>query len=143
MKAMDKIQIGIIEDNIDNIELITSILTIDMGITQYTSWDSGQSFFKWLYDIFLVDPDRQDLDLILLDLQMPRENGYEIFKKIKQEPLLRQALIVAVTANVMQPDVARTRDLGFDGFIGKPISIERFPGQIQRILAGEAVWEPH
>jgi CheY-like chemotaxis protein len=143
MKTMEEIQVVIIEDNIDNIELITSILAIDVGITRSTSWESGQAFFKWFYDIFLADPERQDIDLILLDLQMPRENGYEIFKKIKQEPLLRKALIVAVTANVMQPDVARTRDLGFDGFIGKPISIERFPAQIQRILAGEPVWEPH
>jgi CheY-like chemotaxis protein len=101
MKAMDEIQIVIIEDNIDNIELITSLLTIDVGITRYTSWDSGQSFFKWFYDIFLADPQRQDIDLILLDLQMPRENGYEIFKKIKQEPLLRKALIGLATWGLM------------------------------------------
>ncbi|MBA3532292.1 MAG: response regulator, partial [Ardenticatenales bacterium] len=50
-------------------------------------------------------------------------------------------LVVAVTANDMPQDVAKARQAGFNGFIGKPLSSKRFPEQIRRILRGEAVWE--
>jgi two-component system cell cycle response regulator DivK len=47
-----------------------------------------------------------------------------------------------MTANVMVDDVERARAAGFDGFLGKPIDLRRFPLQITRILQGERVWEP-
>jgi two-component system cell cycle response regulator DivK len=82
------------------------------------------------------------IDLIVLDIRMPREDGYAILKQIRANNRLAETRVVALTANVMADDVERARAAGFDGFIGKPIDHQRFPRQIRRILAGEAVWEP-
>jgi two-component system cell cycle response regulator DivK len=48
--------------------------------------------------------------------------------------------VVAVTANVLPEDEARARAAGFDGFIGKPLDINRFPEQIRAVLCGQPVW---
>ena len=80
--------------------------------------------------------------LILLDIQLPREDGYTILQQIRTHPKLKTTRVVAVTANVMPQDEARARAAGFDGFIGKPLDFDRFPQQIQGLLQGEQVWMP-
>jgi len=46
-----------------------------------------------------------------------------------------------VTAEASSEQMNKARDAGFDGFLGKPLDPDRFPEQIRRVLAGEAVWE--
>ena len=81
-----------------------------------------------------------DFDLIFLDLQLPRKDGYAIIAELKAEPSLADTRIVALTANVMRQDVERAKEAGFDGFIGKPIDGRRFGDVIRRLLSGEQVW---
>jgi two-component system, cell cycle response regulator DivK len=137
-------KVVVIEDNLDNMELITSLLREDVGVYYCNTRPSGHTFFSWFQDSAHLhsNPHLRQLDLVLLDLQIPREDGYAVIKKLRTLPELRQTRIIAVTANVMAQDVTRCRESGFDGFIGKPISVDRFPVQICRILAGEPVWEP-
>ena len=82
------------------------------------------------------------VDMVLLDLQMPGEDGYWMIKRFRGHALLRTTPIIAVSAQVMPDEVARAESSGFDGFLGKPLNFDRFPSQIQRLLAGERVWEP-
>jgi len=78
------------------------------------------------------------IDLVFLDLEMPQMDGYEVFR------LLRSTLggdvpIVACTVHINE--ISRARDLGFTGFISKPLDQQRFPQQVKRLLQGEQVWE--
>ena len=82
----------------------------------------------------------QGADLVLLDLQLPEKDGYQILAVMKADPVWRNVPIVAMTANVMLKDLDKARMAGFDGFIGKPISAMRFAEWIRRILDGEEVW---
>ncbi|MFL5801913.1 MAG: response regulator, partial [Roseiflexaceae bacterium] len=82
------------------------------------------------------------LDLILLDIQLPREDGYAILQRIRENPKFKETRVVAVTANVLPQDAVRARAAGFDGFIGKPLDFDRFPHQIRAILRGELIWMP-
>ena len=81
-----------------------------------------------------------NIDLILLDLQLPGKDGYKVLQELRQVPQLANTPIVAMTANVMKTDIQRMREAQFDGFIGKPINAHRFAEWIQRSLAGEAIW---
>jgi two-component system cell cycle response regulator DivK len=54
---------------------------------------------------------------------------------------LKNTLVVAVTAEASADHMNKSREAGFDGFIGKPLDPDRFPEQIRRILTGEAVWD--
>jgi two-component system cell cycle response regulator DivK len=65
-------------------------------------------------------------DLILLDINMPDEDGYSLTMKLKMNPNLRKVPIVAITANALKGDRERTFQAGCDGYIEKPIDIEAF-----------------
>ena len=82
-------------------------------------------------------------DVIFLDINLPKTNGYEILKKIRSDEKLKGVLVVAVTAQDADTEIPKCMAAGFDGFIGKPISRSRFPRQIRRILSGEPVWETY
>ncbi len=80
------------------------------------------------------------IDLILLDLEMPKRDGYEIVKVLKQ---YLDSSVPIVACTVHTAEINRTKKLGFSGFIAKPLDMDRFPEQISRILNGETIWEAH
>jgi two-component system cell cycle response regulator DivK len=125
----------IAEDNPDNLFIAIELLR-RAGIQYCNGRASGRQLFK------LLETWDRPVHLILLDIQIPREDGYVILEQIRAAPELQATRVVAFTANVMADDVERARAAGFDGFIGKPINHHRFPGQIARLLEGEEVWEP-
>ncbi len=127
----------VVEDNPDNLFIVMDLLRDVLEVRVCEGRAAGWQLFKLLRDQPALQP-----DLILLDLQIPGEDGYGVLERIRATPALKQITVVAVTANVMPQDVARAQSVGFDGFIGKPISSRRFPQQIERILAGKSVWEP-
>jgi len=73
-------------------------------------------------------------DLILLDINLPEIDGYELAKRFRDTPGLQQVPILAVTANVMKGDRERTLAAGCDGYIQKPIDIDRLPEQVKTAL---------
>ncbi len=62
--------------------------------------------------------------LILLDLNMPRKDGREALREIKEDPNLRRIPIVVLTTSKAEEDICRTYDLGVNSFIVKPVSFE-------------------
>jgi two-component system cell cycle response regulator DivK len=76
-----------------------------------------------------------------MDIRLPYEDGYSALRKIRQSERLKDVPVIAVTAEASLEQINKARQSGFDGFLGKPLDPDRFPDQIQRILAGEPVWE--
>ena len=62
--------------------------------------------------------------LILLDLNMPKKDGREALKEIKNNPELRGIPVVVFTTSKTEEDVYRTYDLGVNSFISKPVTFE-------------------
>jgi len=83
------------------------------------------------------------IDIIFLDLGLPDGDGYEVLKRLKNEPKLKDVPVVAVTARDAGTEMAKAQDAGFDGFLGKPLNRKRFPDQVRRIINGESVWETY
>jgi CheY-like chemotaxis protein len=81
------------------------------------------------------------VDLVLADINMPGQSGYDLLAAIREHELLKNAKVVAVTAGTLEEDVQKARDLGFDGFISKPLKATEFATQVQRVLNGESVWD--
>jgi two-component system cell cycle response regulator DivK len=73
-------------------------------------------------------------DLILMDLSMPEMDGLTATQKIRELPMLDEVPVIALTANVMTGDRERTLAAGCDGYIGKPIDIEKFPDEIMAFM---------
>ena len=83
---------------------------------------------------------QERIDIVLLDLEMPRRDGYEIIEILKKN-LPANVPIVACTVHTAE--INRTRKLGFSGFIAKPLDMDRFSEQVSRILNGESIWEAY
>lgn len=73
-------------------------------------------------------------DLILLDIHMPKMDGYEVARRLRSEPLCAKIPIVAVTALAMVGDREKILASGFDGYIAKPIEAEMFLSQVNSFL---------
>ena len=73
-------------------------------------------------------------DLILMDINMPDIDGYTLTNQIKGMPGLSRVPIVAITANVMKGDREKTMRAGCDGYIEKPIDVDRFLDTIDHFL---------
>ena len=77
----------------------------------------------------------------LLDIHLPEEDGYQVLNRIRQDERFAETRIVAVTADISAAYLSRAQGAGFHGFLAKPINVDLFPEQVQRILEGEAVWD--
>lgn len=79
------------------------------------------------------------VDVVFLDLEMPMIDGFQVFDQLKSDTRFDNTPIIAYTVHVSELNEAHK--YGFDGFLGKPLDSDRFPGQLRRIFNGEGVWE--
>lgn len=122
----------VVEDNVSNFVLIARMLGY-LGI--HCEWKTSG------YEVVEYADTLPRLDLILMDIRLPYEDGYGALKKIRASERFKTIPIVAVTAEASLEQMNKARDAGFDGFLGKPLDPDRFPDQIRRILSGDPVWE--
>jgi CheY-like chemotaxis protein len=80
-------------------------------------------------------------DIILLDIHVSPFNGFQMLEMIRDDSVYSKTKVVALTASVMNEEVARLRKSGFDGAIGKPIVLSTFPVIVERIIKGESIWQ--
>jgi len=130
--ALKDTTILVVEDNVSNFVLIARMLGY-LGI--HCEWKTSG------YEVVEYADTLPRLDLILMDIRLPYEDGYGALKKIRSAEHLKSIPIVAVTAEASVEQMQKARASGFDGFLGKPLDPDRFPDQIRRILSGAAVWE--
>ena len=123
----------VVEDNVPNFVLIARMLAF-MGI-QNCEWKTT----GWGVVDFAQTMPR--VDLVLMDLRLPHEDGYEALEQIRTDAALKDTRVVVVTAQASAEEMKRARSSGFDGFLSKPLDPDKFPDQIMRILQGEEIWE--
>lgn len=122
----DSYRVMYVEDNIANLKLVKRI-------------------FENMDNVDLVETQQGELatslaletkpDIILLDLNLPGIDGFEVLKRIKANEELRHIPIAAVTAYAMNDDQQRIIKAGFDGYIIKPIDIQLFIDEVHRLLS--------
>ena len=116
----------VIEDNEQNLYLTTFILE-NSGYEVVHAKDGPSG-------IAMADQVRPTL--ILLDIQLPGMNGYDVARNLRNNPALAQTPIVAVTSYAMVGDRERAIDAGCSGYIEKPINPETFVADVERHLKG-------
>ncbi|TMH35510.1 MAG: response regulator [Betaproteobacteria bacterium] len=114
----------IVEDNERNLKLVRDVLQVK----GYTTLEAGTA-----EEGIKLAGERKP-DLILMDIQLPGMNGIDALKVLRSDPATAKIPVVAVTASVMQQDRKLITEAGFDGYVGKPISIKEFLGAVQTAL---------
>jgi two-component system, cell cycle response regulator DivK len=118
----------LIDDNSQNLKVLAQLLS-KQGVTSTEVINPTK--------LENVLPTLERVDVVFLDLEMPGLDGYSVKDLLKSH--LGDTPIVAYTVHISEINVVR--NLGFDGFLGKPLDQSRFPEQLARILNGEQVWE--
>lgn len=119
-----KKRILIVEDNESNIKLFHDLL-VAHGYDTIQTRDGLEA---------LKLARAQRPDLILMDIQLPEVSGLEVTRWLKQDPDLKNIPVIAVTAFAMRGDEERIRAGGCQGYLPKPISVEKLIGTVKQFL---------
>jgi two-component system cell cycle response regulator DivK len=113
-----------IEDNPENRLLVKRVLEAEgYRVIEADSGSAG-----------LQEAERSLPDLVLMDINLPEIDGYELTHRLKKMPHLAGVPVVAMTANVMKGDREKTLAAGCDGYIQKPIDVDQLPLQVARFI---------
>jgi two-component system alkaline phosphatase synthesis response regulator PhoP len=124
--------IYIVEDD----ESIREIETIALKNSNYivSAFENAKEFYKKLDELVP--------DLILLDVMLPDESGYDIVRKLRKRPTTQEIPIIMVTAKTTEMDMIKGLDGGADDYIKKPFSIMELITRVKALLRRTAKEEP-
>jgi two-component system cell cycle response regulator DivK len=122
-------KILLVEDNQDSRELVVKILK-NKGYQIIEAIDGEEALSK---------TQAEKPNLILMDISIPKIDGFEVTKRLKSMDEFKNIPIVALTAHAMKGDREKFISSGFEGYISKPIDIHELPGQVRDFLRGK--WE--
>ena len=77
---------------------------------------------------------RDPPDLVILDVMLPRLNGFEVLKLAKADPALKAIPVIVLTAKGQQQDRRLAEEIGSDGFMTKPFSNREIVEQVRRLI---------
>jgi len=123
---MAKETILIVEDNPVNRKLFLTVLR-PHGYCLLTAGDGEEA---------LKVASQELPDLILMDLQLPKMNGFMVTQRLKEQSSTAKIPVVAITAHAMGEERMRAEQIGFTAYITKPINTRAFPQQVRAILDG-------
>lgn len=124
--------IYIVEDD----ESIREIESIALKNSNYivSAFENAKEFYKKLDELVP--------DLILLDVMLPDESGYDIVRKLRKRPATQDIPIIFVTAKTTEMDMIKGFDGGADDYIKKPFSIMELITRVKALLRRTAKEEP-
>lgn len=120
-------KILIVEDNEDSRELVVKVLR-NKGYEMVEAADGEEAVEKAV---------AEKPDLILLDISLPKLDGYEVAKRLKSLEEFHEIPIIAFTAHAMKGDREKAIVAGFEGYISKPVDIRELPVQVKSFIRGK------
>lgn len=118
-------RILVIEDTENNRLILNDLLTnAGFEVMEATDGEKG---------IAMAGESRPDL--ILMDIQLPKVDGYEATRRIKSNPDLKHIPIIAVTSYALSGDESKAKAAGCDGYIAKPFSPRAILAKVRELLA--------
>ena len=120
-KSVRRVRVLIVDDNIDSADTLTEMLRAS-GHDVDTAYDGAAG---------LAAVDSHQPDVVLLDIGLPKVNGYDVARKIRQSDPQRRIVLVAVTGWGQDEDRRRSQHAGFDHHLVKPVD----PASLDRIFA--------
>jgi len=117
-------RILVVEDTEDNRQIIRDLLSsVGYELIEAVDGASGVALAQ-----------KEQPDLILMDIQLPEIDGYEATRRIRAVPELAKVPIIAVTSYALSGDEAKTREAGCDGYVAKPFSPRQLLAKVREFL---------
>jgi CheY-like chemotaxis protein len=123
-----------VEDDEQSREIMYLLLAGEMGLSNVTIFPDSKDFIARLKAL------RPQPDIILLDIHVPPYTGFQMLEMLRGVKNFQKTPVIALTASVMNEEVAKLKTSGFNGVFPKPINQDIFPDMINRVLQGESIW---
>jgi len=127
MGSINKILVA--EDNIADVELVKIVLydlPVDIEVVHFPN---GKELMEYLKANSL-----QNINLILLDLNMPKMGGVDVLKEMYQDTELRKIPVVVFSSSLHEEDITNCYDYGANAYVKKPINMDEFNRSIEAIV---------
>lgn len=133
MKAEVK-KILIVDDSTKDVELIVAALAEIKLANEVAVAEDGEEALDYLYcrDKF-SDREKGNPAVILLDIKMPKMNGIEVLKHIRNSPELKLIPVIMVTSSAEERDLVESYRLGANSYVVKPVDITQFIDAIKTL----------
>ena len=136
MKAFKPIEILLVEDNPGDVRLTReSLYDAKVNNNMMVASDGLEAMACLRQEGTYAQAARPDL--ILLDLNLPRMNGFEVLDAIKEDPDLKRIPVVVLTTSQAEQDIVRSYNLYANAYVTKPVDLEQFITVIKSI---ESFW---
>jgi len=132
---MKPILILLVEDNPDHVLIIKRALELNNVLNEVRVVEDGQEALDYLYRRGrYADPEAAPRPgLILLDIKLPKVDGFEVLKQIKSDPMLKMIPIIMLTSSEQEADVVRSYLNGANSYIVKPIRFTEFVEKVREV----------
>lgn len=114
-----------VEDNRANLHLMDEVLASQPLYALISACDGKEGIEKAL---------KEKVDLIVLDMNLPDMNGYEVFQALKSNDQTKDIPVIALSANALQADIEAAITSGFDAYLTKPLNIKEFLAVLNEML---------
>ncbi len=114
----------VVEDNKDNMILIVDVLT-SLGYAVLQSWDGQDGVIK---------AQTEKPDLILMDLSLPKMDGWMATRMLKADPSTQDIPVIALTAHAMVGDREKALEAGCDDYLSKPLNLAKLVAKLSEYL---------
>lgn len=115
-------------------EIMELTLVRGMGYSQVVIFEDSKEFLPRVEGLSPTP------DIIFLDIHVKPHNGFDMLRMLREREEFQFTPIIAITASVMNEEVKRLKEAGFNGAIAKPVDIDTLPEILELILQGQEVW---
>jgi two-component system response regulator len=131
----DEIDVLLVEDNASDAEMTIRALKKALGLNRLYWVKDGVEALDFIRctDAFEKRERHHDLKVVLLDLKMPRLDGFDVLRELKNDPVTKNIPIVIMTSSNQDRDVAESYGLGVNGFVTKPVQCEEFSSVVESL----------
>jgi two-component system response regulator len=132
LEASRPIEVLLVEDDLGDVELTKEAIEATRLAVKLSVVRDGEEAMAYLRKEGSY-ADAASPDLVLLDLNMPRKDGREVLRDMKDDPILTHIPVVVLTTSDSDEDIVKSYDLGASCYVTKPVGLEQFMKVVQSI----------
>jgi len=127
------VKILLVEDNPDDIELTLKAFEKQNLVNDIIVARDGEEALDILFQRNKESAEQRSIDLVLLDLKLPKVDGLEVLKQIKENPKTKVIPVVILTSSKEENDMSKSYRLGVNSYIRKPVNFEKFTEVVMQL----------
>jgi chemotaxis family two-component system response regulator Rcp1 len=126
------LQVLLVEDNEGDVRLIKEAFSESKVDKNFTVARDGEDALNYLYGKGKYT-ERSKPDIILLDINLPKKNGFEVLEKIKNDPELKKIPVIMLSSSSSEDHITKSYDLSANCYVTKPVDFDEYTQAVKII----------